>query len=570
MSKIIYICFRHKKPAEDDLNRLRGVCDSLNPDNIKAAESHVRREGQILFGISNPGPTLEIKGQNVLLGKIFGEKDKWESLSSDPLDGNYAIFRKDSSALEIVSDILATRTVWYYHNEEVFIASSSQLAIVDYLGDFRFNQEVIPWIFANGMLGPGLSWDKRFSQIEPDTRLQLDFSSWNVKLKINPVQFRTNERDDKENVEFLRNTLESTFSSLDLDYNKWNLTLSGGYDSRANLLFLQKKDRNGVRLNSVTWGIRESENKKGNDAAVAAELANKFKLDHNYFPTDSKEEPIEVLVERFLKNGEGRIDHLGGYMDGFRVWQILFQNKRTGVIRGDEVFGSYYFISEFHLKNFMGLSLCKEYENLKKYSYIQCLPQKYPLRFRQIDEESFEQWRDRLYQTYLVPVFLGALADLKQGYVEQINPLLARKVILAVRELPDHLRTQKKAFKQIVDSFDVGIGYAREGATKSIKNIFKQQDMIDLVSAKLRDEKAMVIFPREFLEKLIIQINKKQQEPGRKTKLVNLLKNLVPKKWKKMILKQNFTPKLDEHVLAFRVFLILRMIEIFQERGKTS
>lgn len=569
MSKLIYVCYRDHTPSKDDVERLKCICKKLDPDNINAAEPVVQEQGKTLFGISNPNTTLEIRGNSILMGKVFVGAADWKELNSDELDGNFAIFRADDSGFEIVSDILATRTVWYYHDEKVFIASTSQLALVDYLGDYQFNPDVIPWVLANGLLGPELSWDKRINQLQPDSRIKLDFSTWKKNIVSNPVRFQQNSKTESENIDFLRNILEESYSSLNLDYSKWTLTLSGGYDSRGNLLFLPKKDKKGVRLHSVTWGLKESQDEKGNDAAIAAELAKKFNLNHQYFPTDPGKEPIEVVVERFLRNGEGRIDHLGGYMDGFKVWKTLYDNEKTGVIRGDEVFGSYYFISTFHMKHFMGLSLCKEYDNLKKYDYIQSLKQDYPEKFKRREKESFEQWRDRLYQTYLVPVFLGALADLKQGYVEQLNPLLGRKIINAVRELPEHLRTQKKAFKKIVNSFDVGVGYAKGGATKSISNIFKEKEVVGLVTAKLKEEASTAIFPKEFLEKLVQHINKKKRKAGVREKAINYIKSLIPKKMKKMILKRNFTPKLDEHVLAFRVFLILRMKGIFEERAKS-
>ena len=57
--------------------------------------------------------------------------------------------------------------------------------------------------------------------------------------------------------------------------------------------------------------------------------------------------------------------------------------------------------------------------------------------------ESLTVWRDTLYHEYRIPVYLAALGDLKLPYVEQMNPLLSRKILTVFRCFPDHLRKGK-------------------------------------------------------------------------------------------------------------------------------
>ena len=56
---------------------------------------------------------------------------------SAPPDGSYALIRCSADEIELVADIAASRAVWYYHDDDVFLASSSQRALVALLGDFE-------------------------------------------------------------------------------------------------------------------------------------------------------------------------------------------------------------------------------------------------------------------------------------------------------------------------------------------------------------------------------------------------------------------------------------------------
>ena len=44
-----------------------------------------------------------------------------------------------------MSDILASRTIWYAMDENMLIASTSQRAIISFLGEFRLNRSAVAW-----------------------------------------------------------------------------------------------------------------------------------------------------------------------------------------------------------------------------------------------------------------------------------------------------------------------------------------------------------------------------------------------------------------------------------------
>ncbi|MDX1718632.1 MAG: hypothetical protein R3353_00590 [Salegentibacter mishustinae] len=568
MSKILYVALKNDAVEKEQVNKIEAICSTINPNNIEPNPTKVFSKNKIIVGISNPVQSIEVKGVNVLLGQAFKKNEDWDVVGGSNPDGNYAIFRANDEKVEIVSDILGTRAVWYFKNEEIFIASTSQRAIVQYLNDFQFNDKVIPWFLSNGLLGPGLSWDKRFSLVPPDSSLVLNFKDWSCKIETREVKFKPNNKSDKENIETLHKTLESTFSELNLDYSKWNLTLSGGYDSRGNFCLLPKRDNKDKKLHTITWGFDESQNIKDNDAYVAKKLSRKYDLPHTFFSTDNPNEPLEVILDRFFKNGEGRIDHIGGYMDGFEIWKTLFDNKIRGVIRGDEVFGSYDFISSFHLRKFVGLTICSDYNDLEDFPYLKSFNQEIPKEFERKVNESNEIWRDRLYQSLYVPLILTSLADLKQGYVEQINPLLSKKIVTLIREMPDHLRTDKYAFRQIVNSLSPKVKFADRSASLSGKDIYKDERMVKIIRSELQAPLSKTIFSADFISSLLDKMVISESNINNKMTLLSTIKKLVPKTLKRKILKKTFTTKMEVNRLAFRAFIIVRMIRIFKEDTK--
>jgi asparagine synthetase B (glutamine-hydrolysing) len=569
MSKIIYVLFKNRKSENRFRDKIQRICNNLNPENIKAVQSKIGGYDGVLWGISNPNENIQINENNILFGQAFGTSKNWNELGSEKPDGNYAIFRADDSKFEIVSDILGTKSIWYFKNDEIFISSSSQRAIIQFLGKFNFNEKTIPWMVSNGLLGPGQSWDKNISLLPPESILILDRNNWRLSLNTQEIIFKPNQNTDKENFELFNSTLTSVFNKMSLDYSKWNLTLSGGYDSRGILFGLPRRDDKGNLIKTLTWGLESALDNPDNDASIAKKLADKLEIPHRYYSTDtSSKVPLNTVLDRFLKNGEGRIDHIGGYMDGFAIWKNLFESGVKGIIRGDEVFGSYNFVSEFHMKKFMGLSVPNDYENLNKIKYFRNNNAVLPENFRKKDWETSEMWRDRLYHSHLVPTFLSALEDLKQPYLEQVNPLLSRKIVSLIREIPDHLRTEKKIFKKYVNSYHTTIKFANSPAIESMKDIFRQNEMVQMVKEELNSPMAKSIFSQDLLSYVLENMTTSHNKNQNHKNLIRRLKRMIPKRIKKRLLKETFTPNADMNMVGFRLFMITKMHKLLLKDSK--
>src|SRR5699024_8622145 len=119
------------------------------------------------FGIFNPNDTNLINGESVCLGYV--DSDSWHNVGNEDIDGNFAIIRSDSNYVEAITDVVATRTLWYVHEEDYLIISTSQRMIVSYLESYSANKEVFSWMLSTGSLGYNNSWDKRIKCIPNDS-----------------------------------------------------------------------------------------------------------------------------------------------------------------------------------------------------------------------------------------------------------------------------------------------------------------------------------------------------------------------------------------------------------------
>jgi hypothetical protein len=570
MSKCIYICSREELSYSTG-EGLYQICKKIGPDNIIPFEPKVRVTRHVAYGIVNPKIiTLQEVGNSLLMGQIFGKNDRWYQPLEEFPDGSFTLYRDDENLCEIVSDPAASRTIWYYFDKNIFIASTSQRMMVMFLGRFEFDERVIPWMLSTGSLGPDFSWDKRIKRIPPDTSIILNKTQWFISKKSYPLEFNLVKRSDEQHEELLKETLKTTFQLLNIDYSQWVLPLSGGYDSRGILCLLNRTATNFHNLKTITWGLESSLTQKDNDAYIAKELADALNISHKYYHTDLSEEPIETIINRFIFAGEGRVDHLASYMDGFKIWKTLFEEGIQGTIRGDEGFGWNKVSSALSVRLNIGCCLCTDFANLKDYKKYGFASQTLPEQLQQLKGETLNVWRDRLYHEYRLPVVLAALTDLKLSYIEQINPLLSRKILQTVRQLPDHLRTQKALFKKIVRSLGPEVDFATNVAEASAEDILKDKEMVTLLKKELNSNDAKKLFPTEFLDFILKDIKTKNQASTAKSTSFSVkssISSITPGFIKKAIRKV-VLPNIDHNILAFRVLLIIKMNHILKDLSK--
>jgi len=319
--------------------------------------------------------------------------------------------------------------------------------------------------------------------------------------------------------------------------------------------------RNQSKIRTVSWGLQSSLNDELNDAYISKALAEHFNLEHRYLEINIADEPIETIVNRYLVAGEGRIDHIQAYMDGFKVWKILFEEGNVGVIRGDQSFPSNPAYTSFHLRQYIGLSFLSDYANLKDFNEFELAPQTIPEYLQRKSGESLVGWRDRLYHQIRNAMYFAALNELKCAYVEIINPLLSRRVIKQVRTIPSALKTDKKLFKELIREIGPNIRFAERGATPSRKSVEQNRSMTDFILSELNSTYAEAIFSKRFVN----FINQNMQI---------LDENSIPKKSKKQFLPQKLIrkiksaltkPDIEMNTLALRALIVCKMSQMLYE-----
>jgi len=559
VSKIVYINFRTNS-EENGYEKLHRISKMLEPDNIVANEPKMYRGQRTLYSIVNPVGTVITKNESILLGHCIC-RNEWNTPRSPIDDGSYALIRGNEAMTEIVSDAVGSRALWYYTNNDMFMVSTSQRAIVLFLENFEFNDKVIPWMLSTGSLGPGFSWDNRIRKLKPGTSIILQKGAWKLEEKTHNIAISEKKRSFSEHKKVLLDAIKSTFKTVSYDLNKWILPLSGGHDSRAILYLIKNTVQNAGDIRSITWGVTESIHKEGNDAYVAKKVAEATGIQHKYYHTDISNDSTQVILKRFIENGEGRIDHISGYADGFAIWKTLFEDGVEGIIRGDEGFGWATVASSLRVRYYLGCALCTDFSNLMDYRMYGIPEQENPDYMKQQESESLNSWRDRLYHQYRIPTVLSALSDLKLGYTEQSTPLLSDKIIRAVRTLPDRLRTEKLLFKKLMRDFRPRLEYASSSATSAPQNILKSNDMVTYLRDELKSVAATSLFSTEFLEMVSNKAVVSQGEalkPSFRHKLKLLFIKFAPQRIKNRI-SSNRKLAVEPNILLFRVYIIIYM-----------
>lgn len=565
MSKAVYLYSRNQEKAKQYANILRKFSHRLLPDNIQSRETQVFESEGVAYAVLNPVSSVLTEGKSLGLGLIFGDAQDWAKPFGSYPDGAFCLFRADNNHVEIVSDVVGSRTIWYYLNEDVFIASNSQRAMVALLGDFQFNEDVLPWMLANGTTGPGISWDKRFKMLEINSSVALNIQTWTMQEKSEPLNFNVAPISGEEQEKILAETLEETFNQLDFDFTKWVLPLSGGVDSRAILYYLNKLKPDFRKLRAITWGLPGAVKRKGNDAYVAKALADHLGLQHTYYPLQADYKNVEALFERFLVCGEGRVDAISGYTDGFALWKDLYENGVEGIIRGEQTFGGRIVETDADARRAAGVSLCEDFTNLSNSSF-QLPPQDLPEHLKRKQEESLITWRDRLIIEFRAPILKAALNDLKLPYVEVATPLISKGIVNRILTMTDDQRLTKSLFKRVIRKMSIPVDFATEVAIENMNDIFQSAAVMRYFKKHIETADNNVL-PEVFKQELLKSINGQIQKmsEGQKLSWKSRLKKMLPLGFKKKLNKLKSKPSVPTIKLAFRTYILCRMNALFLE-----
>lgn len=563
MSKLLLICPRRpgtRPVTEDDVRRLAA---RILPDNIRPNPPAVTTEHGVLTAVLNPVESVATHGAGACLGRPIDLADDWWTPGSPAPDGTFALFRVDRNTVELRTNILASRNIWYARTDDLFVASSSQRAIVSVLRGFRLDPRVLPWFLCTGATGPGLSWDRRIRFLGPDGTLTLDRGRWTTRLDEPDVTFEPDPAPADEHLARLHEALDETFRRLPLDPQRWLLPLSGGFDSRAILLFLVK---HGLRPACATWGLAVWEGRPNTDLAVAAELAAHFGLEHRYYHIDPNAATVDEFLDRFITLCDGRYDGVEAYVDGFQTWKTFFEEGAAGVIRGEQAFGEPPVHTEPDARIDRNLGLFSDYANLGDPADYGLEEPVLPDRLSRRTGESLATWRDRLYQDYTMPYVFGALNELKACYVETLDPLTSGRIVRQVRTLPDKLRDDKALFCDLVRAITPDIGFPRHAVVPHPWDVMRTREVVERVTDELENGPARSLLSDRLVDRIIAGVDVRHEAvPRRRTVWRDRIKRVIPQAVRKKLRSSVIKPSMDWNVLAFRAYVISRMSRILDQ-----
>ena len=323
-------------------NRLDAYRDALNRklagDNIEPRPPAFVRHAGLSAALLNPSDAARMHGASIAIGTLLEPRDDWHVPGAPLPDGSFALLRADDAHVELAADSVGSRTLWYALTDHELIASSSQRAIVTLLGSFEPNRDALPWMLSSGTLGPTAAWDARLHRA-PARRAR----AARPRALAPRVADRSPSRSPPTTP---RRTTRSSSACAPPSQDacrRWSFDATQvGADvvrrrgqPQPPVPAARPRDRD---RHVGPAGEHRAGRQRRAGRSPARRTRSACRIDS--FPIDSRASAPEVVLERFLAAGEGRVARISGYVDGFHIWKTLFDEGYDGVIRGDEAFGS--------------------------------------------------------------------------------------------------------------------------------------------------------------------------------------------------------------------------------------
>lgn len=558
MGRLVIVCARDPARAASLGASVREFVATLRPEGLDVP-CHVASDmrGAVL-GVCNGADADRTDDASGYVGWVTGAwRTRWREIGTRPV-GTYAMVRTSEREIEVVADATASRTLWYACTPELFVASTSQRAIPWFLGGFESNEQAVAWMLASGCIGPRQSWDRRAAPLARGGRLRLDREQWRLTRDEPTVEIEPRTGDHRRRLE---EALESVLGDLAVDWTRWRLALSGGNDSRAILQRLRDH-----RVECVTWGVAAAPWDPHSDAGVARRLAMRAGVGLTYFPVELGTDAVATVLARFVHNGEGRVDHIAGYLDGFALWRSLYESGVRGIIRGDEPFGRHPMLRLDDVCAGLGMHRWSDYPAPPPWLSLDLPSPVLPDDLRYRRHESIDAWRDRLVHAFRLPAVLAALNELKAGHVEIANPLLAGPLVEIARSLPDELRTDKRLFRALTNC---SIPLARRGAIASSAHLQTHVGLRAILRADATSGRTRANFGRAYAEWLGDALDRTPTEAPSHGSWRGRVGRLVPRD-----LRRRWSPpRPKRHLcavqLALRTFLVNEMFERLAVAGRS-
>jgi hypothetical protein len=566
VSGFVLTCWRATASRRYTADDLREVAYSIAPSNISPNTPVFHEHPGLALAILNPVTSVVKKGGCACLGMLLDSHEDWWKPALTSPDGSYAICRSNDGCVELVTDDFGSRPLWYVQTPDVFLASTSQRAIVRLLGDFSLNPRAVSWMLSSGCLGPEDSWDNRLRRVPPGTRLSLDRHTWDLTAS---RMAQVDESDavpitETDQVRKMSEALSQTFEALDLSVPDWRLPLSGGKDSRCLLVYLR---RAGHWPKCITWGMEQARLKEKSDAYIAARVAEAVGVEHEYFAVDRPREPRTHALGRYVATCEGLIDHVSAYVDGLDMWRELFESGVVGVMRGEIAMGWYVVKAPQQGRRSIVPSVA-DYSESSVIKRLALPDQTWPEHLLQQPGETAQQHADRLYFEIRLPRVLAPLNHLKCAYVEVAEPLLSRAVARVTRRI---LLTGRAipVLRELTEHEGPQLPFATASALASVERCVRETAFAQEVKRELSSATAKKVLSDDALELLVRGMEARSSNRGLAWKVaLHSASRLAPSLARRAGTRAMPVSVLP-YELAFRAYIASRTVEMFTLDAQT-
>ena len=384
----------------------------------------------------------------VLAGTRIASEEQvpWWRVGNSAPPGTFVLFRTDENRLEVVSDYAGSRTIWRARLGCGGLVFSTCLEIIiALLGDFELDHVALGWYLSAGTCGPRRSWDTRVKPVPQNTRVQAMRSGSSIQCSENRDALPKIHIDDVT-ATGLDRAIRDELERVDLGNSDWLLALSGGYDSRAMLAGLG--DRSNIKL--VTWFDASKQHIQNTDLSIAEELARStgHELVRMTISVPRSADQLERNARRFVRYCDGRVDNFLAYVDGLAMWDELCELSASGILRGDELFGTASATTRGQILSNMRLA---SFSEVAPSPIQKILAQRYghviPSGLKRREGETLGRWRWRLRATYETPTVYAALNGIRARYFEVSCPLLSGSLVQTAASLPDEALEDKNSIR---------------------------------------------------------------------------------------------------------------------------
>lgn len=254
------------------------------------------------------------------------------------------IYDKSIDKLFIFNDHLSTKSIYYFHDKNIFIFASELKVITKLLSEIKIKKELdydaVYSILAFGYMLGNITYEKNTKKLNYSTILEINLD-FNLKEKqyFHYEKKENNKLSKSEIIEQIDKLLLASVTycwgkSTEYKYSYYAF-LSGGLDSRVNVFLA--KELGYKNINTITFS-----QSKSSDNLIAKKIAKNENFNHQFFPLDDGKY-LEKDLAKYVGANDGLVN-LQGSAAGF---SILRNNKfenfgslHTGQI-GDLLFGSY-------------------------------------------------------------------------------------------------------------------------------------------------------------------------------------------------------------------------------------